>query len=470
MTRRAVLEIECLESRELMTVGGVQSTMFAPAVSQLFPSGAFDRSFNGGRQTFNYGSTDTSGASAVAVQSDGKVVVVGETGIDMAITRFNTDGSPDTSFILGRAPITFSDLTGLPVCRATAVAIDAQGRIVVAGTATNGPDSVFVVTRLTSSGWFDTSFGIGGRQYWSYAPLYGLGAFTDDQANAVAIDAQGRIVVAGSAEYDTTKTSYFAVARLNSSGWFDTSFGIGGEQYFDFWSLSGNTLDQAAAVAIDAQGCVVLAGSSSDFWYGTGSDIAVARLTSAGWFDPSFGRGGEKLYGAWNFPAAIAGYTTDWASALAVDPRNGNIIVAGGAGNAHDRSDFVLLRLTPSGALDSSFGWGGVSYQTFSSLNGLGSYTYDYASSVTLDNYGNIVVAGTAADPTTGHSVFAVSRVNAAGGFDTSFGIGGQQYLTFGDMTGQFGAACYGVALDAGGNIVLAGTDGANIAVARLYG
>src|SRR5262249_3024760 len=150
-------------------------------------------------------------------------------------------------------------------------AIDAQGRIILVGNGDRGLANFdFAVARLNPDGSLDTSFDGDGKQ----TVAFDLGFSNSDTANSLAIDPQGRIVLVGCGQrrhgdYD------FAVARLNPDGSLDTSFDGDGKQTVAFDRGGGNN-DQAFAMAIDAQGRIVLAGSAQlDI---TNDDFAVARL------------------------------------------------------------------------------------------------------------------------------------------------------------------------------------------------
>jgi uncharacterized delta-60 repeat protein len=442
----------------------------------LLSAGAFDPTFgNAGRVTADYkdllGPNAT--ASAVAVQGDGKIVVAGTVAPDtwhhyFAVMRLKVDGTPDQTFGLdGRQYFTFSDLLGASLDGATAVTIDSSGRIVVAGTASadgsHGGGIDFAVARLSPNGWFDPTFGLGGRQYFTFSDLLGD---NHAYANAVAIDPQGRIVLAGDAGTDPSHGGYgevFAVGRLNHNGSFDTSFGLGGRQYFTFSDLLGGHYDYGNAVTIDPLGRIVMAGTADeDAAHGNGNVFALARLTTNGWFDTSFGLSGRQYF---TF-SDLTGSNYDFANAVTIDAL-GRIVVAGNAGP--DDGVFAVGRLNDNGWFDSNFGLGGRQYFTFSDLLG---GTKDHANAVAIDTQGRIVVAGTAdADANHGGgTVMAVGRLNDDGSFDTNFGLSGRQYVTFSDLTGGNNDTGAAVAIDPRGNVVLAGTADAAFAVTRLVG
>src|SRR5262249_54933170 len=177
--------------------------------------------------------------NGVAVQADGKVIAVGTDGSDFVVARYNTDGSLDTSF--DADGVRTLDVGGA-ADKATAVAVQSDGKIVVVGS--DGADAV--VARLDADGSTDTSFSADGRQ------TIDLGG-TADTANAVAIQPNGRIVIAG------TNGTDFALARLNrADGSLDTTFNKTGTKLIDF----GGDADVANAVAVQADGKIVVAGTT----------------------------------------------------------------------------------------------------------------------------------------------------------------------------------------------------------------
>jgi uncharacterized delta-60 repeat protein len=450
---RARLGIETLERRELMAAGAFDLT-FGPSHKGLVAADFAD-TLPG----------STAQASAVTLQKDGHIVLAGTVstpdGTDcMAVVRLNRDGSYDSTFgSSGRQYLDFSDLLGSTSAHATAVAVDGNGDIVVAGTASAGDGSNFVVARLTSDGTYDSSFGQGGRQYFTFSDLTGG---TVDTATSLVLDAQGDIVVAGSAQ-TTDDGSVMAVARLTSDGSFDPSFGIDGRQYLTFSDLTGGSACCANAVAIDSQERIVLAGQ--DVGPG-GSSFAAARLNADGSFDASFGIGGRQYFtfSDWTGAGSAEG------SAVAIDSQ-GRIVLAGTAtDDLTGRSWFALGRLTSSGWFDQGFGLGGREYFTFSDRTGGAGAQ---ASAVTLDEQGHILVAGSA-QTSSSTWVGAVARLNDNGSFDTHFGLGGRQVLTDGEVAGSSSLGVAAMALDALGQVVLAGADSTSsqswMAVARLDG
>jgi uncharacterized delta-60 repeat protein len=219
-----------------------------------------------------------------------------------------------------------------------------------------------------------------------------------------------------------------------SSGTLDVSFGSGGALRSNF----GGTYDWAYATAIQPDGKILAAGVSDA--RGT-YDFALARYTSAQDLDPTFGQGGVVL--------TDFGHSYDWAYALALQP-DGNIVVAG-VSDVSGSKDFALARFSPNGALDRSFGEGGLVTGRLRSL------TADIIHGLVIQPDGRIVVAGvTFEDVLTlrPHGDFMLARYNADGSDDLSFGIGGVMTTDFSD--GSYDEP-YAVVLQPDRRIVLAG-------------
>lgn len=275
---------------------------------------------------------------AVAVQPDGKIVVAGSTdrgagqgGIEFVVLRYLRNGAPDTAFGEGgRVTIPF----GPEADRARAVAIQPDGRIVVAGDSYQGLTGVdFALARLLPDGRLDPAFGQAGRVTTSVRA-----SGTRDSAYALALQPVGpelRIVLAGG-EGD------FVVARYTSAGVLDPEFGRHGAVQ----GLFSSTIGAVRSIALQPDGKLVLAG-------GIENDVALARLDQQGRPDPTFGRNGRTR---------IALSTTNWDDATAVVCQADGKLVVGGwmyAGNSSS-ADMALLRLDPQGLLDGSFGTGGI--------------------------------------------------------------------------------------------------------------
>lgn len=303
------------------------------ALAEFGASLALVSSFgDGGRVLTDLGS-DSDVAMAVAVQPDGKIVVAGRRGAgragDLALLRYNSDGSLDRGF--GTAGMAFLDVAR-DEDEARAVALDAEGRILVAGR-TIGNGAAFLVARYTADGLPDSSFARHG-----YTAV-GIGG--NDEAFALALQADGHIVVAGRTS-TASASDDFALVRLNPDGSRDRSFGKGGKTTLDFAGES----DTAFGIGILGDGRLVLAGGAI---VGGDDQIALAAFRPDGTPDAGFGSNGKSLLDA--------GPGSEEAFALAVGADQ-TITVAGGS-ITEPGEDLVAARFTSDGQPDVSFGSNG---------------------------------------------------------------------------------------------------------------
>jgi uncharacterized delta-60 repeat protein len=269
-------------------------------------NGSLDLTFdNDGRRIFSSANSDDR-AFAVAVQpGDGKIVVAGYTNLlgtnDVLVMRFNANGSVDTTFDSdGRVVI-----NGPGNDIGQALALQADGKIVVAGYTNVLGDNDFLVVRLNVNGSLDGTFNGDGRQI-----IRGFGG--NDRAQAVRMQSDGKIILAGYT--NAAGNNDFAVARLNANGSLDVSFDVDGRQIVN--GFGGD--DRAQAVAVQPDGKIVLAGYTNA---AGNNDFALARLTPNGSLDAAFGVGGRVV------TRGFGG--DDRAQAVAIQPTDGKIVAAG---------------------------------------------------------------------------------------------------------------------------------------------
>ena len=296
------------------------------ALARYNRDGSLDESFgHSGKVTTDFfGEFDE--AFDVALLPNGKIVVVGAArgsntaSVDFALARYNRDGSLDTTFgDDGKVTTVFSSGEDT----AFAVALQHGGKIVVAGvTNSGGPDTDFALARYNRDGSLDESFGHGGKVTTDF-----LGSA--DFAFAVTLQPDGKIVVAGTA-FIIGRSQDFALARYNRDGSLDESFGYGGKVTTDFFGDS----DTVSAIALQRDGKIVAVGLA--FITNVGQDFALARYNRDGSLDESFGYGGRVTTEFFGDNAAATG--------VAIQP-NGKIVAGGGAGiSGTDKFDFVLAR------------------------------------------------------------------------------------------------------------------------------
>lgn len=236
--------------------------------------GSLDMSFGGGGAVTTDDVSRTQKIDAIALQSDGRIVAAGFStsngsgpNYDIELSRYNADGTLDGSFgVSGKTvPVDFGGHE-FPL----SVAIQSDGRYVLAGQSLNVNPSNFVLFRYTADGSLDTSFGTGGQVVTSF----GSGS-NYNLASGVAIQSDGKIVAAGEAGVSASSHN-FALARYNPDGSLDGSFGSGGTVITEFHS----NLDAAYGVAIANDGKIIAAGEYAEDNSGVVGGFALARYDS----------------------------------------------------------------------------------------------------------------------------------------------------------------------------------------------
>ena len=290
-------------------------------------AGSLDTIFGGGDGivTTPIGSGDEVGY-ALGIQQDGKILVAGYshngTDNDIALVRYTTTGSPDTTFGGGDGIVTTPIGSGDD--RGYALGIQTNGKILVAGSYNNGVYYVFALVRYTTAGDTDNTFGGGdGIVTTDISSYY-------SRVQSLRIQMDGKILVAG---YANTGSSYdIALTRYTTTGDLDTTFG-GGDGIVTTAIGSGYESGNALAIQLDSR--ILVAGNSNN---GTDDDIALVRYTSTGSLDSTFGGGG--------IVTTPIGSVADAGNALEIQA-DGKILVAGGVDNGTDDYDFALVRYLP---------------------------------------------------------------------------------------------------------------------------
>jgi uncharacterized delta-60 repeat protein len=291
------------------------------ALARYNSNGSLDTTFgSSGRRSADWDALDNVG-QALAIQPDGKIIVVGYTpnpavpgDFIFALVRYINNGSPDTTFSGDGKTTTDFGIDD----RAYAIALQPDGKIVVAGYTYSGSDSDFILVRYNGNGSLDTTFSIDGITITNFN-------FGNDTAHAVAIQPDSKIVVAGYSSI--AGNSDFALARYNSDGSPDTTFSADGKTTTSF----GSGRDLGTALALQPDGKIIVAGRSHN---GADYDFALARYNTNGSPDVIFDGDGKVT--------TPVGTNFDYGQALALQP-DGKIIVAGytDTGTSYD---FALVR------------------------------------------------------------------------------------------------------------------------------
>ena len=303
---------------------------------------------------------------------------------------------------------------------AAKVVVQADGRIVTAGQDALGD---FALARYTATGALDTSFNGTGKV--TTTPS----GSCSGQARALALQADGKIVVAGTSCPNFTSTRNFTVYRYNTDGSLDTSFGSSGKATVNFYAGAS----EAFAVAVQG-GSIWVAGYA-------GSGFALARLTSSGTLDYSFGSGTGTVTSA-------VGTSSAFANSLVIQA-DGKPVLAGYASSGG--TVFALTRYTANGALDTTFGTGG---KVLTNVGGTFSGNSAIATALAIQVDGKVVAAGYANSTSGGYYRFAAVRYTSTGALDSGFGSGTGKVLA---AIGSGDAIGSDMAIDASGGIIVGG-------------
>lgn len=333
------------------------------------------------------------------------------------ISPFHLFTQPDPSFGNGGAviiPLSVGYDAGY------GLAIQPDGKIVVAGErqkGTNEGDYDIFVARFNADGTADAAFGVNG------VAVTGLGGNGWDLAGSALLQPDGKIVACGGG-WNGTKYRFVAV-RHNADGSYDQSFGNGGIAIFPM----GGVQDNAWGSALQPDGKILLTGPTKS---GGNFEFGVARLNADGTLDNSFGSGGKVI------TPITGGDDFSWSVALQAD---GKILLGGRSSTPA----FALARYNANGALDNSFGAGGLVTTSIGGAACRGRV-------VMVQPDGKILLGGNSA--LLGTEDFAVARYNVDGSLDQSFGVGGAVVLPVG--SGE--DVLWDLALEPGnGKIILGG-------------
>ena len=372
-----------------------------PYSTLIAAPGDLDASFgDSGRVIRTLGTYATARATVVDVAN--RCLVVGEALLGggqyhFAVERYLDDGSPDLTFgVDGTVTV---ELGGPGSRGASAVALQTDGKIVVAGQGHNGTDMDFAVMRLLPDGTLDPTFS-------------GDGKVIIPETNYlmdVGIQSDGSIILAGSVD------GRFGVVRLTEFGQVDVSFSGDG--------IVADVPGSTHALAIDGMDRIILGGYVTD---NLGErDFAVLRYLPDGTLDTSFSTDGKVI--------TPTGPGRDGINDLAIQG-DGKIVVVGRIEDVSvvpNRDDFAVARYTETGELDVTFASGGV---FTASLSSQASGTRDSnARAVQIAIDGKIVVGGRAVSESPAWPEFAFLRLDRDGNLDTTFGDGGTLILPIGD-------------------------------------
>lgn len=430
-------------TRLFIALALLSSAQLRPAAGDLDPS-------------FGTGGVDTeavnsaSGANAVDIQADGKIVAGGFSTIAPLVTvftvaRYGVNGGLDATFNGTGIVTTTISVTSL----INGLQIQPADQKIVVGGASGVSSSVtdFTLARYNTNGSLDGTFGSGG------ITTTAIGATS--VINDIALQADGKIVAAGNSSASLISASRVTLARYTTAGVLDTATfnptGAGSGQP-GVVVLNASLADTANDVVIQPDGKIVIAGSST--LVGGVTEFLIARFNTDGSIDTTFGGNGT---GYISVPIVLAGAIGDIANALDLQP-DGKIVVAGTSLGTSVTAPFVtvnrfaLVRLNTDGTVDTTFGTNG---RVVTQIN-----TSSIANDVVVQPDGKIVAGGqsTVGALIGGTIEFALARYLTTGALDPSFGTGGITTTPI-----NIAASINSLALDDCRRIVAAGISGTTI-------
>ncbi len=394
-------------------------TIFLSLNNIYSQDGSLDYSFgSSGKVITDFGLTNEYGYD-LAIQSDGKIIVVGKTyagtNYDVAIARYNTNGTLDNTFGYGGLIVknlqNYDDI-------GQAVILQPDGKILIAGTTFNGSFiRDFCLLRYNSNGTPDNSFGVNGVVIADIGNIF-------EYATCLDLQTDGKIIVGGYSANNLNNTD-FAIVRFNPDGSIDNGFGNNGI----IKTSIGSGNDDLYSIKIQSDGKILAAGTTNNGTF----DFCLVRYNSDGSLDNSFGNNGIVITDFDN--------RYDRATSIQIQP-DGKILVGGIAEITNGNMDFACVRYNTNGTLDNTFGSGGKVTKNIMTVN-------DYCYKLVLQNDGKIILSGYS------DNAYALFRIYPDGSTDYSFGGGSGMVYTPFSATHTEPNSCQ---IQSDGKIVVAGS------------
>ncbi len=335
------------------------------ALIRLNKNGSLDNSFGvGGNVIDTFPGIYVSQAHAVAVQSDGKIIVGGEaqdgTGSDLILVRYNSDGTRDNTF--GNSGVVITDL-GSTQESCYSLAIQPDGKIITGGHIIQNNKTDALLIRYNTQGAIDSSFGTNGISTISLGSTLWGAIFT------IKIQPNGKIVVSGR-ETGATNNYKFLLMRFNVNGFLDSSFGANGINITSIGDIN-DTRD----MAIQNDGKIIQAGYAR---FGSDGEYALVRFNNDGTIDNSFGVSGivTSYFGLVNQGDVIC----------SIKIQQDGKVIACGETTKTSFGDIALVRYKPNGTIDSTFGTNGQVITDILNID------HVYTAALQMDN--KVVIAG----------------------------------------------------------------------------
>lgn len=289
----------------------------------------------------------------VSLQANGKIILLGMNSSTMLLTRYNTDGTSDSSFGLnGIANISHS----IPGSFCSSMKLLADGKIIVTGS--TGVNGIFVI-KYNTNGALDASFGTQG-----FTNTIMPAGYTSIAVGDLCIDGSGSIFIAANITDMTGGYANFCFFKYHSNGMLNTSFGTNG---FVLSGIGGAGMSNyPAPIQLQKDGKILLAGTANN-------NFSVARYNTDGTLDKTFNTTGITT-------TYVGGIYRKCADML-IEP-NGKIVLAG-----HIGDDFGSIRFNKDGTLDSLYGTNGIFKFDFGS-------SYDYGNAIIRQHDNKFVMGG----------------------------------------------------------------------------
>lgn len=377
-----------------------------------------------GKTKTNFATMALSSETATVAQtlSDGKILTAGYSNAsgsnDFTVIKYNSAGALDITF--GSNGKILTDIGTGSNDQAFAMQIQADGKIVVAGTSNPNGNNDFTMVRYTSAGILDNSFGTNGKV------VTDIGAGSSDFIQSLQLQADGKILLAGYSNVNGEND--FTLVRYNSNGKIDLTFGTNGKL---ITNVSAN--DFVYSMKLQSDGKIILAGASFNNNY----DFSMIRYTPDGALDVSFGTNGKVL-------TDIGANTTDYGKSIELQS-DGKIVFAGTSNNGTS-TDIVLVRYTLNGVIDTSFGTNG------KVITDVVTNTTDQVTSLQIHSSGKILVGGYVSSF---NNDFLIMQYNNSGALDTSFGLNGKVIT---DLNSNSKDIVYDLKIQPSGKILVAGS------------
>ncbi len=343
------------------------------------------------------------------------------TTIEFATVRYNHDGSVDNLY--GMSGLSKVAINGGQYSYAYCSALQTDGKLVMGGDYYDGTGYSFAVSRLTIDGDLDTTFGNGG-----FSTLGVGSAPFNNYGYGIGIQSDGKIILAGIVS--NAGTADFGMARFNSNGSVDSTFGNNGQVV----TAIGTSTDNCYSMKIQSDDKILLAG---DISIGSAYVFTCVRYEIDGAIDSSFAVNGIGTY-------PMGANDDDYGYDITI--QNDKKILFGGTSYNNGQYDFTILRIDSTGTLDNSFGTNGFASHDFNGTMGI-----DNGRRIALQSDGKIIVSGRTYVI---GSAFGLCRFDENGMIDPTFGTNGVSYKQVASAQHEG----FGLTIDSNDDIVLCGS------------